>query len=131
MSEYYGVSTSTESFLTHYGIKGMRWGVRKMIDRPQTGGQKTKAYSDAEKKLKRVTNKNNKVSSSQLRREAMDAGEKARQAHDNLSFLGKHGYGKTAKAYREARREATNATSKYYDSLSKKEYAKLRKRHYG
>lgn len=32
MSEYYGVTTPTNDFLAHYGIKGMRWGVRKYLD---------------------------------------------------------------------------------------------------
>ena len=29
MNDYYGVSTPTDDFIAHYGIKGMKWGVRK------------------------------------------------------------------------------------------------------
>lgn len=40
MNEYYGASTtSTEDFLAHYGVKGMKWGVRKMIDRRHANHQ--------------------------------------------------------------------------------------------
>lgn len=29
MSEYYGISTPSSDFFMHYGVKGMKWGVRK------------------------------------------------------------------------------------------------------
>lgn len=66
-----------------------------------------------------------------LRQNALEASKRAENARNNLSRLGKMGYGKTAKAYKSAQAEARNATSAYYDSLSKKQYAKLRKNHRG
>lgn len=53
MSEYYGVSTPTDDFLAHYGIKGMKWGVRKAIEK---GNQKALArqYKKAVKKLAKL-----------------------------------------------------------------------------
>jgi hypothetical protein len=49
MSEYYGVTRSDES-LKHYGIKGMKWGVRKAL---YTGNQKAldRHFKKAAKKL--------------------------------------------------------------------------------
>ena len=54
MDEYYGDFPYSES-LAHWGVRGMKWGVRKAVDRTGTGRIKSNAYSDAEKKLKRVT----------------------------------------------------------------------------
>ena len=45
MSEYYGVQRS-EDYLKHYGIPGMKWGVRKSIE--------SLAVSQAKKKLKKA-----------------------------------------------------------------------------
>ncbi len=54
MSEYYGVaSTPTEDFIAHYGIKGMKWGVRKAI---QSGSDRAlrRQYKKASKKLAKL-----------------------------------------------------------------------------
>lgn len=66
-----------------------------------------------------------------LRQNALETSKRAENARNNLSRLGKMGYGKTARAYKNAQVEARSATSAYYDSLSKKQYAKLRKNHRG
>ena len=54
MNEYYGApTTSTEDFLMHYGVRGMKWGVRKAIQR---GNDRALArqYHKAEKKLAKL-----------------------------------------------------------------------------
>lgn len=54
VNEYYGVpSTPNENFIAHYGIKGMRWGVRKAL---ASGNEKAlaKQYKKAAKKLKKL-----------------------------------------------------------------------------
>lgn len=224
MGEYYAVERSSD-YLAHYGVRGMKWGIRKAIDRihsnvrmsknymkarkklgmatavggivggsayaathrseikkakttavkaasdsPQrskisTNFQKSREYMDShrgtQKKLmarqaigglagsaiyaathknefkSKSTNKRNigrasaTKSSASLKRTALDAGRKADEAYKNLSFLGKRGFGKTAKNYRNANSAAREATTAYYNSLSKKQYAKLRRKHIG
>lgn len=53
-NEYYGVaSTPTDDFIAHYGIRGMKWGVRKAV---QSGNMKKlgRQYRKAEKKLSKL-----------------------------------------------------------------------------
>lgn len=146
MSEYYGVSTPTETFLTHWGVKGMKWGVRK---RPaDSNAIYSMAYKKAEKKLANIEKAGKAlgsaaykekvkrvvvISPNKLKRQALSASvnlELARKRRDK-SLLGRHGFGKTARDYTAARVKAKEATSAYYDSLSKKEFEKLRRRHVG
>lgn len=49
MAEYYAVERSPE-YLAHYGVKGMKWGVRKAIERLGLR-PKSAAYRSAKKKL--------------------------------------------------------------------------------
>lgn len=53
MAEYYGITTPTDDFLAHYGVKGMRWGVRKAIE---SGNQRKldRQYKKAQKKLAKL-----------------------------------------------------------------------------
>lgn len=55
MSEYYAVQRTTDH-LAHYGVKGMRWGVRKAIE---TGNAKrlAKNFTKAQRKLAKLTQK--------------------------------------------------------------------------
>lgn len=54
MAQYYAVERSSE-YLAHYGIRGMKWGIRKAIERSGGNRLRSKAYSDAQKKLKLAT----------------------------------------------------------------------------
>ncbi len=55
MSEYYAVIRSTD-YLAHYGVKGMKWGVRKAIEK---GNMKklSKHYAKASKKLQKLNDR--------------------------------------------------------------------------
>jgi len=188
MAKYYGIERSSD-YLAHYGVRGMRWGVRKALQ--QTGSHlrpRSKAYTAAQKKLRKATmtggiiggalyahkhkdelnnssekmlNKPKKLKGfglgfgignkayekalknraiqksvksknpNRMYKEAMAAGKRVENARNNLSALGRHGFGKTAKVYRDANIAASKATKDYYNSLSKKEYAKLRRKHVG
>ncbi len=53
-NEYYGApSTPTEDFLAHYGVKGMKWGVRKAIERGSDRALR-RQYKKASKKLAKL-----------------------------------------------------------------------------
>lgn len=57
MNEYYGVATTpTTDYLAHYGIKGMKWGVRKAIERGGRRGERAlgRQYLKAQKKLAKL-----------------------------------------------------------------------------
>ena len=54
-NEYYGApSTPTEDFLMHYGVKGMKWGVRRARERGN-GRALGRHYAKAARKLERLT----------------------------------------------------------------------------
>ena len=57
-NEYYGVaSTPTETYLAHYGIKGMKWGVRKaraVTNLDRQGRMMDRQYRKAAKKLAKL-----------------------------------------------------------------------------
>ena len=52
MSEYYAVIRSTDH-LAHYGVKGMKWGVRKAIERGNSKAL-SRQYRKAQKKLAKL-----------------------------------------------------------------------------
>ena len=55
MTNYYAIERSTD-YIEHYGVKGMRWGVRRAM---QSGNDKKleKQYKKAQKKLKKLSQK--------------------------------------------------------------------------
>lgn len=57
MSEYYGTPAASSDFLAHYGVKGMKWGVRKAIEeggRAATNRSLSRQYRKAERKLRKL-----------------------------------------------------------------------------
>lgn len=54
-NEYYGVATThIDDYLAHYGVRGMRWGVRKAIARGDSARLR-KAYMKATRKLGKLS----------------------------------------------------------------------------
>ena len=84
MAKYYGVQR-TEEYLAHYGVKGMRWGVRKAI---KSGSDKKlwRQYSKAQKKLNKLSRK---ADVSVQRRKEIDYEGKAK----NYRTIGRVGLG--------------------------------------
>lgn len=68
MSEYYAVQRSTDH-LAHYGVKGMKWGVRKAIEK---GNSKALArhHKKAENKLSRLIRKADVIANLENRKNA-------------------------------------------------------------
>lgn len=77
INEYYGApSTPTSDYLAHYGVKGMKWGVRKAI---QTGGERgarrlSKQFAKAQKKLAKLEKRASKTDAYAKRAKRMAAG---------------------------------------------------------
>lgn len=59
MAQYYGI-TRTDEYLAHYGVKGMKWGVRKAIEKGDSKALK-RHYEKALNKLNKLYNKANLV----------------------------------------------------------------------
>jgi len=71
MSEYYGVaSTPTEDFLAHYGVKGMKWGVRKKPEKKPKDSSRSKQM--AIKLLDKHASMPNKTTKDKKKKEAYE-----------------------------------------------------------
>ena len=92
-NDYYAMpSTSKDGCLMHYGVKGMKWGVRKRIDpvgrcRPHSAG--FKKVKDKLSQLSRENREINKVQKAQAKgqkRKVRKAYEKAAEKLEQLSL---------------------------------------------
>lgn len=68
MAKYYGVERS-EEYLAHYGVKGMRWGVRRAKERGDSKRLK-KHYEKANKKLNKLKVKADILNGYELRKQS-------------------------------------------------------------
>ena len=83
------MTTDTEEFLEHYGVKGMKWGVRR--DRSTTSTKPKK--SSLRKEAKDLSDEDLKKSVERLRleREYVKIKDELNPSDPDLSFLKKHG----------------------------------------
>lgn len=58
MAEYYGVVRSNRPELSHYGIRGMKWGVRKALERGDDRAL-SRQYRKAQRKLRKLNYESN------------------------------------------------------------------------
>lgn len=89
---YYGV-TRTDEYLAHYGIKGMKWGVRKAIE-SSNSARLGRQYRKAQKKLAKLEARANNGKKYAKRAAALGAGA---AAAGGAAVLGVHGAGKVVK----------------------------------
>ena len=105
-NEYYGIaSTPTEDFLAHYGIKGMKWGVRKALQR---GNDRAlgRQYRKAQKKLAKLERRAESGKKYTKRAAALGAGA---AAAGGLAALGTSGIGNLIKTAGGAAGSINNA----------------------
>jgi len=100
-NEYYGaVSTPTEDFLAHYGVKGMKWGVRKAI---ASGNARRlgRQYNKAAKKLAKLEKRAASGKKYAKRAAVLGAGA---AAAGGLAAVGSYGVGRGMNAVGDALR---------------------------
>lgn len=55
-----------DEFIKHYGVKGMKWGVRKDRGRVTTGSKKTRKQQASEREMRRADNNRRVISTPEL-----------------------------------------------------------------
>ena len=140
MSEYYGVSTPTEDFISHYGVKGMKWGVRKAIkdalakkllqdnkstsvsvDKPQITINKTVVKNKTKNVYKNGRNERGLTPKQEaLRKEwaKTSAAERAALADRNKGFIISP---KKNRAYEAAKQANYAAADRFFNSMTDEE----------
>ena len=100
MAHYYGV-TRSEEYIAHYGIKGMRWGVRKAIEK---GNDKklSRLYRKSQKKLYKLNTK----ADIDMQKELAKRHTKRAIASAGVGALGLAAYGGITSGARKALSEA-------------------------
>ena len=119
-NEYYGTaSTPTEDFLAHYGVKGMKWGVRKAV---QSGNMRKlgRQYNKAAKKLAKLEKR--AASGKKYAKRAAVYGAGAAAA-GGLAAVGTKGVGTGLKAVGNASRSVLRGAGNAVTRLSGGKYA--------
>ena len=107
MSEYYAVQRSDE-YLAHYGIKGMKWGVKKAIERGNDRAL-SRQYRKAQKKLAKLEKRANNGSKYAKRAAAYGVGA---AAAGGLAIAGTGGVARGIKAIGETGSRAATGLGK-------------------
>lgn len=92
-NEYYGAPTTpTSDYLAHYGIKGMKWGVRKAMEKGGVAGARalSRQYAKAQKKLAKLERQAASGKKYAKRAAALGVGA---AAAGGLAAAGTHGVG--------------------------------------
>ena len=98
-NDYYAVpSTSKDEYLMHYGVKGMKWGVRKRINPVGKARMRSPGFRRVQNKLSQLSRENreiNKVQKAQAkgkRRKVRKAYEKAAEKLEQLNLNANRDY---------------------------------------
>lgn len=91
MKEYYGVNPSSD-FFAHYGIKGMKWGIRKAVDKAYSGRSHSLSFSRARDKLRKIQQEHeiNRVQNAQLHGRTRKVRRLYNKASERLEQLDKN-----------------------------------------
>lgn len=67
MASYYAIQRS-DSTLSHYGVKGMKWGIRKAVDKAYSGRTHSASFHRVKDKLQRLSEERmtNKIQKAQV-----------------------------------------------------------------